>query len=173
MSVSRPSRGGAAGHADRIDVIVRNAHVLAMKPVGQTTAEECEQAWRGAGRGAMTSAQKVLPHMTARGRGTISLTGATAGLRGGAQFSAFASAKFALRGLAQSLAREFGPKGVHVAHVVLDGLIEEPQTDQRFGPAKAARMNPEAVAATYLELASQPPSAWTHEIDLRPFSERF
>ena len=69
------------------------------------------------------------------GSGTVILTGATAGLRGGANFSAFASAKFALRGFGQSLAREYGPKGVHVAHVVLDGLIDEPQTDQRFGPA--------------------------------------
>jgi NAD(P)-dependent dehydrogenase (short-subunit alcohol dehydrogenase family) len=123
--------------------------------------------------GAMISAQSILPHMIARGKGAIILTGATAGIRGAAQFSAFASAKFALRGLAQSLARECGPKGVHVAHVVLDGLIDEAQTDQRFGPPQSARMDPDAVASIYLELASQHPSAWTHEMDLRPFSERF
>jgi NAD(P)-dependent dehydrogenase (short-subunit alcohol dehydrogenase family) len=111
--------------------------------------------------------------MIARGKGAIILTGATAGIRGAAQFSAFASAKFALRGLAQSLARECGPKGVHVAHVILDGLIDEAQTDQRFGPPQSARMDPDAVASIYLELASQHPSAWTHEMDLRPFSERF
>jgi NAD(P)-dependent dehydrogenase (short-subunit alcohol dehydrogenase family) len=160
-------------HAGRIDVFVHNPHVLAIKPFEQTTASEFEQAWRVACLGAMLAAQSVLPHMIARGEGAIILTGATAGIRGAAQFSAFASAKFALRGLAQSLAREFGPKGVHVAHVVLDGLIDEAQTDQRFGPPQAMRMEPDFVARTYLELASQHPSAWTHEMDLRPFSERF
>lgn len=173
--IARPNDVAAAlqPHADRIDVFVHNPHLLTIKPFEQTTADEFEQAWRVACLGAMTSAQIVLPHMTARGRGTIILTGATAGLRGAAQFSAFASAKFALRGLAQSLAREFGPKGVHVAHIILDGLIDESQTDQRFGSAQSTRMDPDALAATYLELASQRPSAWTHEIDLRPFSERF
>jgi NAD(P)-dependent dehydrogenase (short-subunit alcohol dehydrogenase family) len=160
-------------HAGRIDVFVHNPHVLAIKPFEQTTASEFEQAWRVACLGAMLAAQSVLPHMIARGEGAIILTGATAGIRGAGQFSAFASAKFALRGLAQSLAREFGPKGVHVAHVVLDGLIDEAQTDQRFGPPQAMRMEPDFVARTYLELASQHPSAWTHEMDLRPFSERF
>jgi NAD(P)-dependent dehydrogenase (short-subunit alcohol dehydrogenase family) len=159
--------------AGRIDVLVHNAHLLEIKPFEQTTASEFEQAWRVACLGAMTSAQSVLPHMTARGTGAVILTGATAGIRGAAQFSAFASAKFALRGLAQSLAREFGPKGIHVAHVILDGLIDEAQTSQRFGPPQSLRMDPDAAASIYLGLASQPSSAWTHEIDLRPFSERF
>jgi NAD(P)-dependent dehydrogenase (short-subunit alcohol dehydrogenase family) len=160
-------------HAAGIDVLVHNAHLLEIKPFEQTTASDFEQAWRVVCFGAMISAQAVLPHMIARGKGVILLTGATAGIRAAASFSAFASAKFALRGLAQSLAREFGPKGVHVAHVILDGLIDEPQTDQRFGPAQSARMDPDSIAATYLALVSQHPSAWTHEIDLRPFSERF
>jgi NAD(P)-dependent dehydrogenase (short-subunit alcohol dehydrogenase family) len=115
----------------------------------------------------------VIPHMAARRQGAVILTGATAGLRGTANFSAFASAKFALRGLAQSLAREYGPQGVHVAHVVLDGLIDEPQTDRRFGASSAGRMNASAIAQAYLDLSAQHPSAWTHEMDLRPFSERF
>ncbi len=160
-------------HAGCIDVLVHNPHLLVIKPFEQTPAGEFEQAWRVACLGAMASAQMVLPHMIARGKGTIILTGATAGLRGAAQFSAFASAKFALRGLAQSLAREFGPRGIHVAHVILDGLIDEPQTDRRFGPARSMRIDPDAVATIYLELASQRPSAWTHEMDLRPFAERF
>jgi NAD(P)-dependent dehydrogenase (short-subunit alcohol dehydrogenase family) len=160
-------------HAGHIDVLIHNPHVLTIKPFAQTTADEFEQAWRVACLGAMLSAQSVLPHMVARGHGVMILTGATAGIRGGAQFAAFASAKFALRGLAQSLAREFGPSGIHVAHVILDGLIDEPQTDQRFGTSPSTRMDPDAVASIYLELASQPPSAWTHEMDLRPFSERF
>ena len=120
-------------HAGHVDVLIHNAHVLDIKPFEQTTASEFELAWRVACLGAMGSVQAVIPHMAARRQGAIILTGATAGLRGAANFSAFASAKFALRGFAQSLAREYGPKGVHVAHVVLDGLIDEPQTDQRFG----------------------------------------
>jgi NAD(P)-dependent dehydrogenase (short-subunit alcohol dehydrogenase family) len=160
-------------HADRIDVLIHNPHLLAIKPFEQTTTDEFEQAWRVACLGAVISAQAVIPHMAERQQGTIIFTGATAGLRGAANFSAFASAKFALRGLAQSLAREYSPKGVHVAHVVLDGLIDAPQTDQRFGSQASVRMDPRAVAQAYLDLAAQSPSAWTHEMDLRPFSERF
>lgn len=104
-------------------------------------------------------------------RRTLLVTGVADGL-GAANFSAFAAAKFALRGLAQSLAREYGQKGVHVAHVVLDGLIDEPQTDQHFG-SQPGRMDPRSIAQAYLDLSAQPPSTWTHEMDLRPFSERF
>ena len=160
-------------HADRIDVLIHNPHLLTIKPFEQTTTDAFEQAWRVACLGAVISAQAVVPHMTARQQGTIIFTGATAGLRGAANFSAFASAKFALRGLAQSLAREYGLKGVHVAHVVLDGLIDEAQTDQRFGSQPTGRMDPRAIAQAYLDLSKQPPSAWTNEMDLRPFSERF
>ena len=100
-----------APHAANIDVLIHNAHLLLIQPFEKTTAIEFEQVWRVACLGAMLSAQAVIPHMAAHDRGTIIFTGATAGLRGGAKFSAFASAKFALRGLAQSLAREFGPQG--------------------------------------------------------------
>ena len=162
-----------APHAARIDVLVHNAHMLLIKPFEQTAANEFEQVWRVACLGAMMSAQAVIPHMAARGKGTVIFSGATAGIRGGANFAAFASAKFALRGLAQSLAREFGPRGVHVAHLVLDGLIDEAQTDRRFGASPSARMQPEAIAGACVELAAQHPSAWTHEMDLRPFSEKF
>ena len=158
--------------AERIDVLIHNPHLLVIKPFEATTIGEFEQAWRVACLGAVIAVQSVIPHMAARRRGTIILTGATAGLRGAANFSAFASAKFALRGLAQSLAREYGQKGVHVAHVVLDGLIDEPQTDQRFG-SQSGRMDPRSIAQAYLDLSAQPPSTWTHEMDLRPFSERF
>jgi len=160
-------------HADRVDVLIHNPHLLVVKPFESTTTVEFEQAWRVACLGAVIAVQAVIPHMAARRQGTVILTGATAGLRGNANFSAFASAKFALRGLAQSLAREYGAKGVHVAHVVLDGLIDEPQTDQRFGSQSESRMDPRSIAQTYLDLAAQPPSTWTHEMDLRPFSERF
>ena len=162
-----------APHAADVDVLVHNAHRLVIKPFEQTTAVEFEQAWRVACLGAMVAARSVIPHMAGRRKGTIIFTGATAGIRGGANFSAFASAKFALRGLAQSLAREFAPKGVHVAHLVLDGLIDEVQTERRFGTASATRMSPQAIAQACLDLTTQDPSAWTHEMDLRPFSERF
>lgn len=162
-----------APHAAGVDVLVHNAHMLVIKPFEQTTASEFEQAWRVACLGAMLSAQAVIPRMAARQSGTIIFTGATAGIRGGANFSAFASAKFALRGLAQSLAREFGPRGVHVTHLVLDGLIDEVQTERRVGTSAVLRMSPHAIANACLDLTAQHPSAWTHEMDLRPFSERF
>jgi NAD(P)-dependent dehydrogenase (short-subunit alcohol dehydrogenase family) len=157
----------------RIRVMVHNAHMLLIKPFDQLVEAEFEQVWRVTCLGAMTVARLVLPPMIAAGAGAIILTGATAGVRGNANFAAFASAKFALRGLAQSLAREYGPSGIHVAHVVLDGLIDEPQTERRFGSSPAARMDADAVARTYLGLAGQERSCWTHELDLRPFSERF
>jgi len=152
-------------HADRVSVLVHNAQRLLISPF--------EQVWRVNCLGAFAAAQLVVPHMAARRSGAVILSGATAGLRGGAKFSAFASAKFAVRGLAQALAREYGPRGVHVAHVVLDGLIDAAQSDRRFGPASSPRMDAAAIAQAYLQLATQHPSAWTQELDLRPYSERF
>jgi NAD(P)-dependent dehydrogenase (short-subunit alcohol dehydrogenase family) len=162
-----------APHAERIAVLVHNAHALLIKPSLEITPGEFEQVWRVVCFGAMVAARAVLPAMLARGTGAIVFTGATASRRGGAKFSAFASAKFALRGLAQSLAREYGPRGVHVAHVVIDGLIDAAQTTQRFGPAASGRIAPDAVAAAYVGLVRQHRSAWTHELDLRPSSETF
>ena len=158
---------------DRVAVFVHNAHSLVIGTSDDTTLDEFERAWRIACFGAMTVAKLVLPAMTARSRGAIIFTGATASLRAGANFSAFASAKFALRGLAQSLARECGPKGVHVAHVLIDGLIDEPQTQERFGHSRTIRIDPDRIAHAYLEIVRQHPSAWTHELDLRPHSETF
>ena len=173
--IRRASEAAAAiePYAARVDVLIHNAHILSVTPFIETTPGEFEDVWRVACLGAMISACAVVPHMAARASGAIVFTGATASLRGASGFSAFASAKFALRGLAQSLAREFGPKGLHVAHVVLDGLIDETQTDRRFGAASANRMEPRSVAQAYLDLVRQRASAWTHEMDLRPSSERF
>jgi NAD(P)-dependent dehydrogenase (short-subunit alcohol dehydrogenase family) len=159
--------------ADRIAVAVHNAQSLLIKPFAEISPGEFEQVWRTGCFGAMVVARTVLPAMAAQGRGVLIFTGATASLRGGANFTAFASTKFALRGLAQALAREYCTSGIHVAHVVLDGLVEGAQTDRRFGPATGARFKPDDVAQIYLQLASQPPSAWTQEIDLRPSAERF
>jgi NAD(P)-dependent dehydrogenase (short-subunit alcohol dehydrogenase family) len=116
--------------------------------------------------------------MRPRSRGTIVFTGATASLRGGAGFCAFAGAKHALRALAQSMARELGPEGIHVAHVVIDGAIDTAFIAENF-PARYALkdrdglLDPEAIAETYWQLHRQPRSAWTHELDLRPWMEAF
>lgn len=173
--VTAPSAVAAALHplASGIAVAVYNAHALLIEPFADTSPSAFERVWRVTCFGAVAVARAVLPAMAAQGRGTMIFSGATAERRGAAKFAAFASAKFALRGLAQSLAREYGPKGVHIAHVVIDGLIEAPQTTVRFGAASATRMEPDAVAGSYLELARQHVSAWTHELDLRPLGERF
>lgn len=160
-------------HTDQIAVVVHSAHQLMIRPFAETSPEDIEDVWRTTCFGAMLVAGAVLPAMATRGSGCIVLTGATASLRGATNFAAFAAAKFALRGFAQSLAREYSPKGVHVAHVILDGLIDEPQTDRRFGAGATGRMDADSIARTYLALVQQEPSAWTHELDVRPFSERF
>ncbi len=162
------------GVVDEASVAIFNAHALLIAPFAETDAEQFRHVWQTSCFGAYALAQAVLPSWEKRGDGVLIFTGATAGLRGGGKFAAFASAKFALRGLSQALAREYGPRGVHVAHVILDGLIDEPQTTQRFGAAgSGSRMLPEAIARSYLWLAKQEPSAWTYELDLRPSDEQF
>jgi NAD(P)-dependent dehydrogenase (short-subunit alcohol dehydrogenase family) len=102
-------------------------------------------------------------------------TGATGSLRGGALFSAFASSKFALRALAQSLAREFGPQGVHVSHVIIDAVIDTPATAAwKIGNGeKDSKISPESIAESYWFLHNQPKDSWTQEMDLRPYQEKF
>jgi len=116
--------------------------------------------------------------MVPRGRGTILFTGATASLRGGKGFAAFAGAKHALRALAQSMARELGPQGIHVAHIVIDGAIDTPFIRDNFPERyqlkdQAGILDPEAIAENYWHLHLQARSAWTHELDLRPWMEPF
>lgn len=156
------------------EVLIHNASAFVAGGVLDLEPEQFEQVWRVTALGAFVASQEVLPAMISAGRGTILLTGATASLRGGARFAAFSSAKFALRALAQSMAREFGPKGVHVAHVVIDGQIDTPLL-RRTQPDRdpATTLSPDAIADTYLGLHLQQRSAWTHELDLRPATERF
>ena len=112
--------------------------------------------------------------MIEHGAGTILFTGATASLRGGAGFVNLASPKFGLRAVAQSMARELGPKGIHVAHVVIDGQIRSERYAHLLGErGPDSLLEPDAIAASYLALHRQQRSAWTHEIDLRPWSEKF
>ncbi|MDL2336522.1 MAG: SDR family NAD(P)-dependent oxidoreductase [Pseudomonadota bacterium] len=124
--------------------------------------------------GAFHVAQQAARPMLSRGKGAILFTGATAGVKGFAQSASFAMGKFALRGLAQSLARELGPHGIHVGHVIVDGLIRSSASPGAESAAEAdTQLDPEAIAQTYLHLLSQHRSAWTWEVDVRPWSERF
>jgi len=124
--------------------------------------------------GAFLAARRVLPDMLERGRGTILLTGATASLRGSANFACLAVGKFGLRALAQSMARELGPRGIHVAHVIVDGQIDTPGY-RAMAPERGIEtlLSPDAIAETYWQLQVQAPTCWTLELDLRPSTERF
>jgi NAD(P)-dependent dehydrogenase (short-subunit alcohol dehydrogenase family) len=128
----------------------------------------------GTALGAFHVAQQAARRMLPSGKGAILFTGATAGIKGFAQSAAFAMGKFALRGLAQSLARELGPQGIHVGHVIVDGLIRSTALPGAGSPLQAdSQLDPDAIALTYLHLLSQHRSAWTWEVDVRPWSERF
>ena len=155
-------------------VVVYNAHRIQLAPFAETTLESFAESWRVNCFGAFLLAQRALPAMRTLGQGTLIFSGATGSLRGGQRSAAFASSKFALRGLAQSLAREHSPLGIHVAHVVLDGLIWSERSRARFPAAEqSACLSAEALATCYLSLIEQDRSTWTHELELRPWNERF
>ena len=160
-------------------VAVFNAGAFVPAGILDIGAADFERCWRigcfGAFLVGQRAARRMLSEESGDGgeghRGSILFTGATASLRGGARFANLAVGKFGLRALAQSMARELGPQGVHVAHVVIDGLISHPKSG---GAAPGdARLDPDAIAANYLMLHRQPKSAWTHELDLRPWTETF
>jgi NAD(P)-dependent dehydrogenase (short-subunit alcohol dehydrogenase family) len=159
------------------EVLVYNAGAFQMGSVMQLSPADLERTWRINCLGGLITAQAVLPKMVERGRGTILFSGATAALRGSAQFASLAVGKFGLRALAQSMARELGPRGIHVAHVVIDGGIDTPRVRAmmagRQTAAPPALLSPAAIAETYWQLNTQDPSAWTHEMDLRPSVEKF
>jgi NAD(P)-dependent dehydrogenase (short-subunit alcohol dehydrogenase family) len=137
-----------------------------------TTLEDFEAGWRVSAYGALLCCKETVPDMLKLGGGTILFTGATSSVRGAAL--AFSSAKFAVRGLAQSLARELWPKGIHVAHVIIDGVIDTEAVRERFTPGPdEPLLNPEAIAATYWHLVQQDKSAWSLEVDVRPSTEKF
>lgn len=155
-------------------VVVYNAGAFVPAGILDITPEELERCWRVGCFGGFLVGQAAARLMTRHGSGTIIFTGATASLRGSARFANLAVPKFGLRALAQSMARELGPKNIHVAHVIIDGQIRSERyralADER-GPD--AMLAPEAIAETYYRLHVQPRSAWTHELDLRPWSEKF
>jgi NAD(P)-dependent dehydrogenase (short-subunit alcohol dehydrogenase family) len=153
--------------------VIHNTAHLHIAPFSETRPETFEATWRDMALSAFNLAQAVMPAMVAGGGGAFIVSGATASLRGGARFSAFASAKFALRGLTQSLAREYQPLHVHVCHVILDGIIDTDASRGLHNLEASRMMKPSDIAETYWQLAHQNSSAWTHEIDLRPQTGAF
>jgi NAD(P)-dependent dehydrogenase (short-subunit alcohol dehydrogenase family) len=140
------------------------------------TPEQFEAYWRVCCLGAFLAAKRALPLLAQQGNGSMMFTGASASLRGKPNFAHFSSAKGALRNLAQALAREYGPQGVHVAHLIIDGVVNGDQVRSRFGDyleklGEDGALDPTAIAEAFWMVHSQPRSAWTHELDLRPFKE--
>lgn len=161
-----------------IEVAVYNVGGNVRFPIRETTSRVFYKVWEMCCFGGFLLGREVAKRMVPRGRGTILFTGATASVRGGVGFAAFASAKNGLRALAQSMARELGPEGVHVAHVVIDGAIDTAWVRENFPERAALRpqdglLAPDAIAENYWRLHCQPRSAWTHELDLRPWIERW
>lgn len=142
------------------------------------TAEQFEAYWRVCCHGGFLAAKRAMPLLAGQGHGSMLFTGASASLRGRPNFAHFAAAKGALRNLVQALAREYGPKGVHVAHIIIDGVVDGDQVRSRFGAyldqlGEDGALDPAAIADTFLMVHDQPRTAWTQELDLRPFKEAF
>ena len=154
------------------EVLLYNAGSGSWGTITDVTPEQYETTWRVNAYGAFLSAKEVAPDMIAKGRGSMLFTGATAGVKAGARSVAFGPAKFALRGLVQSMARDLGPKGIHVAWINVDGVIDIPGRDIP-GFTAEDMLKPEAIAETYWHLAHQDASAWTTELEVRPFKEKF
>jgi len=156
------------------DLVVFNAGAFQKANVLDIDPADFERCWRIGCLGGLLVGQAAARRMVKQGHGTIIFSGATAALRGSAGFVNLAVPKFGLRALAQSMARELGPQGVHVSFVIIDGQIESERyrhlVDERGADSLLA---PDAIAETYLQLHRQPRSAWTHEIDVRPWSEKF
>ncbi|MGR2921868.1 SDR family oxidoreductase [Acinetobacter guillouiae] len=161
-----------------IEVLVFNIGANVPCSILEETARKYFKIWEMACFSAFLTGREVAKRMVSRQRGTLIFTGATAGLRGAAYFSAFAGAKHALRALAQSMARELGPQNIHVAHVVVDGAIDTDFIKNSFPDLYEKKdqdgiLNPEHIAENYWHLAQQPRDAWTHELDLRPWMEKW
>jgi NAD(P)-dependent dehydrogenase (short-subunit alcohol dehydrogenase family) len=154
------------------DVVLFNPSARVRGPIAELDPAAVEKALLTTAFGGFLVGRAAAKAMLPRGAGVIVFTGASASLKGFAGSAPFAMGKFALRGLAQSMARELGPKGIHVAHILIDGGILSPANPD---PADQpdSRLNPDAIAEAYLHVIGQPRSAWTHELDLRPWSEKF
>lgn len=164
--------GEADARLGEPDVVIYNASARAPGPLASLDPDAVRRAVDVTAFGAFLVAREAARRMEPRGHGALLFTGATAGVKGFPLSAAFAMGKFALRGLAQSAARELAPKGIHVAHVVVDGLV---RSARRPDPADKpdSTLTPEGVARAYLDLLRQPRDAWSFEVDLRPWVERF
>lgn len=161
-----------------LEVVVFNPGANVNFPIADTTSRIYRKVWEMACFAGFLTGREAARVMTPRGRGTILFTGATASVRGGAGFSAFAGAKHALRALAQSMARELGPKGIHVGHIIVDGAIDTPWIRETFPQLVETRppdglLAPDHIADVYWNLHAQPRDTWTFELDVRPFDERW
>lgn len=156
------------------EVLVYNAGFFRIAGILDIDPELFETAWKVNCQGAFLWSRQVLPAMVEAQKGTVLLTGATASVRGSARFSCLAVGKHGLRALAQSMARELGPKGIHVAHVIVDGMIDTPRIRQMMPDRDPATLlAPDAIAESYWHLHTQHPTTWTLELDLRPSVEKF
>jgi NAD(P)-dependent dehydrogenase (short-subunit alcohol dehydrogenase family) len=161
-----------------LEVAVFNIGANVPSSILEETARKYFKIWEMACFGGFLVGREAARRMVPRGQGTIIFTGATASVRGRANFAAFAGAKHGLRALAQSMARELGPKGIHVAHSIIDGAIDTEFIAKNFPQAYAKKdedgiLNPDHIADQYWMLHTQPRDAWTHELDLRPWSENW
>ncbi|WP_339103316.1 SDR family NAD(P)-dependent oxidoreductase [Haloterrigena salinisoli] len=153
-----------------VDVLVNHASGGAWQGLREISPDAFEQAWRVSAYGALLCSQAAVDDMLAEDGGTIIFTGATSAVRGREGAIGFSAAKFAVRGTAESMARELGPEGIHVAHVVIDGGIRPPNVDDSDA---ATSLDPDAIADSYWHLVTQDRSSWTLELDLRPHVEEF
>lgn len=164
-----------------LEIVISNPGGNVNFPIRETTERVFYKVWKMACLTGFLSGREAAKYMVPRNKGTILFTGATASVRGGSGFGAFASAKFALRGLAQSMARELGPQNIHVAHLIIDAGVDTAFVKERLEARGINRdelpedtlMNPKSVGEAYWMLHNQTRDAWTHEMDLRPFAENF
>ncbi|MBF6570066.1 MAG: SDR family NAD(P)-dependent oxidoreductase [Candidatus Binataceae bacterium] len=156
-----------------VEMMLYNAGSGTWGGVTEITPAQFESTWRTNAMGAFLCVKQVVDLMIARGHGTMIFTGATAGMKAGPRSAAFGPAKFALRGLAQSMARDLGPKGIHCAWVNIDGAIDIPGRQRAVQLTADQMLKPAAIAETYWHLAHQDRSAWTMELEVRPFTEKF
>ena len=159
-----------------INCVVFNIGANVFFSIEETTSRVFRKIWEMGTFAGFLVGREAAKHM--KDKGTIIFTGATASMRGGSGFAAFSSAKFGLRAVAQSLARELGPKGIHVAHTIIDGAIDHPWIKENFPDIYKLKevdgiLNPDHIAEAYYNLHLQEKTAWTHELDLRPYMEKF
>ena len=167
-----------AAETGPIAAVLFNAGNNAIIPFEQLTPQVVEDFWRVGCLGAFLTAKRAIPLLAGQGRGSLFFTGASGSLRGKPNFAHFASMKAGLRMLAQALAREYGPQGIHVAHFVIDGVVDGERVRNLFGSyidnlGEDGSLSPDAIAEAYWFVHTQPKSAWTHELDLRPFKENW